>query len=373
MAVRGSKDEAPQADAASGEERRREDEVVQGRAQEAKKMSEHDQEQKEASDADKHADETKEKEGRDEQTKGSDEVPEAPEARLDDSGARADDSAPLEARTEGNERGKHAEQDGRVERDEHAKQDGHAEHTEQAARETTESNSSSSSVPSTSAPAPAPLLSRARAEDRQRGKRMLGLLNSTLSQSREPRKRIRSESHAGPPHPPTEPSTSRPAPSSEALAAERAAHDAERAAIRSDTQRLQSLSEEIAAYETAYRTSRAHKRRLSSFLVTHIDQPNPPRPPPLEAEAAATRLGRETTVPLGVRTLRTSDVYYLPRKLLPEQEDVLDAQEERVDDDLDVADDEYDRVLARLEQELHELKVRLRGRGGAPTQVQATW
>ncbi|WFD41054.1 uncharacterized protein MJAP1_004047 [Malassezia japonica] len=358
MAVRGSKDEAPQADAASGEERRREDEVVQGRAQEAKKMSEHDQEQKEASDADKHADETKEKEGRDEQTKGSDEVPEAPEARLDDSGARADDSAPLEARTEGNERGKHAEQDGRVERDEHAKQDGHAEHTEQAARETTESNSSSSSVPSTSAPAPAPLLSRARAEDRQRGKRMLGLLNSTLSQSREPRK---------------QPSTSRPAPSSEALAAERAAHDAERAAIRSDTQRLQSLSEEIAAYETAYRTSRAHKRRLSSFLVTHIDQPNPPRPPPLEAEAAATRLGRETTVPLGVRTLRTSDVYYLPRKLLPEQEDVLDAQEERVDDDLDVADDEYDRVLARLEQELHELKVRLRGRGGAPTQVQATW
>ena len=202
---------------------------------------------------------------------------------------------------------------------------------------------------------------------------MLGLLNSTLSQSREPRKRIRSESRAEPPHPPSDPSRSHSGPTSESLAAERAAHDAERAAIRTDTQRLQSLAEEIAAYETAYRTSRAHKRRLSSFLVTHIGQPNPPRPPPTEAEAAATRLGRETTVPLGVRTLRTSDVYYLPRKLLPEQEDMLDAQEERVDLDLDGADDEYDRVLARLEQELHELQARLRGRVGAPAQVQATW
>ena len=52
---------------------------------------------------------------------------------------------------------------------------------------------------------------------------------------------------------------------------------------------------------------------------------------------------------------------------------MLDAQEERVDLDLDVADDEYDRVLARLEQELHELQARLRGRVGAPAQVQATW
>ena len=66
-------------------------------------------------------------------------------------------------------------------------------------------------------------------------------------------------------------------------------------------------------------------------------------------------------------------MYYLPRKLLPEQEDMLDAQEERVDLDLDGADDEYDRVLARLEQELHELQARLRGRVGAPAQVQATW
>ena len=211
---------------------------------------------------------------------------------------------------------------------------------------------------------PAPPRARAQLEDRQRGKRMLGLLNSTLTQSREPRKRLRPDARAAP-APDARASEPAPVPPAD-LAAERAAHDAERASIRRDMERVHALAEEIAAYETAYRTARSQKRRLSSYLVTHVAAPSEPRVPPTRAEAAATMLGRERSVPIALRSARAYDVYYLPRKLLPEQEDARDAQEEAIDDALDRADDEYDRVRAELERELYDAKARLRAHGTDP-------
>lgn len=200
-------------------------------------------------------------------------------------------------------------------------------------------------------------------EDQRRGKRMLGLLNSTLTQSREPRKRVRTEGETEAPAP------QRPVVPTVDLAAERAAHDAERASIRKDLERAHTLAEDLAAYEAAYRTARSQKRRLSSYLVTHIGSSSAARPPADEAEAAATALAREPSVPIALRGARAYDVYYLPRKLLPEQEDVLDAQEEATDDILDRADDEYDRVRAEMERELDACKARLRQHNVDPRSV----
>lgn len=198
---------------------------------------------------------------------------------------------------------------------------------------------------------------------------MLGLLNNTLSQSREPRKRVRTEAEAEAPAPP------RPAAPAVDLAAERATHDAERASIRKDLERAHTLAEDHAAYEAAYRTARSQKRRLSSYLVTHISPTSAARAPANPAEAAATALGREPRVPIALRGARSYDVYYLPRKLLPEQEDVLDAQEEAIDDILDRADDEYDRVRGEMERELDACKARLRQHNVDPLSVpqRRTW
>lgn len=53
------------------------------------------------------------------------------------------------------------------------------------------------------------------------------------------------------------------------------------------------------------------------------------------------------------------EVYYLPRKLLPTQEDALDEQEERVDEDMDKADDDWDQAREAMQKELQETKVEL--------------
>ncbi|WFD32647.1 hypothetical protein MSPP1_003696 [Malassezia sp. CBS 17886] len=165
------------------------------------------------------------------------------------------------------------------------------------------------------------------AEERRRGKRMLG-----------------SVPHSAP-------------------AAERAAHDAERAAARRDVSRVRELAETLAGLEQAHRTARAGKRRLSSFLVTHVARTasrGSAREP--DAEAAALGVARAgADVPLAARRPRRAEceVYYLPRALVPEQEAALDRQEERIDGLMDDADDDWDRAREALERELVDVKTRL--------------
>ena len=80
----------------------------------------------------------------------------------------------------------------------------------------------------------------ARDGERQRGRRMLGLLNATLAQAREPRRRAGERPAPGPP-----PSAAQ----QEAMEAERRAHDAERASIRRMSARVHELTDKLAAYE----------------------------------------------------------------------------------------------------------------------------
>lgn len=186
----------------------------------------------------------------------------------------------------------------------------------------------------------------ARDGERQRGRRMLGLLNATLAQAREPRRRAGERPAPGPP-----PSAAQ----QEAMEAERRAHDAERASIRRMSARVHELTDKLAAYEAAHRTARANKRRLSSFLVTHTQHSTPPEPREAD-EVAATAAARSVPqVPLCGGD-RLYEVYYLPRKLLPVQEEALDAQEERVDAEIDRADDDWDRVREAMQTELQRTK-----------------
>ena len=119
--------------------------------------------------------------------------------------------------------------------------------------------------------------------------------------------------------------------------------------------RVHELTDKLAAYDAAHRTARANKRRLSSFLVTHTQHSTPPEPREAD-EVAATAAARSVPqVPLCGGD-RLYEVYYLPRKLLPVQEEALDAQEERVDAEIDRADDDWDRVREAMQTELQRTK-----------------
>lgn len=219
-------------------------------------------------------------------------------------------------------------------------------------------------------------------DERQRGRRLFGMLHSTLTQARDAQTPTR---HA-PSHPDQDRRqdvSSRPSAPEAALTstsqasarqqdsheAERRRHDAERASMRQKAQRVQDLAESLVAFEMAHRTARANKRRLSSFLVTHTKKnaSNSDALAPRDAmEVTATTAARIVPqVPLcGAvenNAMLTADyeVYYLPRKLLPTQEDALDEQEERVDEDMDKADDDWDQAREAMQKELQETKAEL--------------
>lgn len=178
------------------------------------------------------------------------------------------------------------------------------------------------------------------AEDRHRGRRMLGVLTATLAAAQEPTRRAPPASADVLMASRTDGPDAR-APQRD-VSAERRVHDAEREAARRDVARVRELAEKIAAHDLAHRTARAHQRRLSSFLVTHVAQARAPRESRMAAGGAP-----------------TYDLYYLPRQLVPAQDDMLDAQEDRADDAIDAADDEWDRERAVMHDELQRLQARL--------------
>lgn len=192
------------------------------------------------------------------------------------------------------------------------------------------------------------------AVDRQRHRRMMGMLHSTLAQAR-----ARPRAPARAPAREDAPSSERVADQA-AVAEERRAHDAERAMVRRDVQRVHELAEKLAAHEAAHRAARASKRRLSSFLVTHTTRRPAVRAPRDSAEMAATQAARIVpSVPLGSSAPDDYEIYYLPRTLLPAQEDELDEQEEQVDAEMERADDEWDRLRDALQAELRDIQQRL--------------
>ena len=189
-------------------------------------------------------------------------------------------------------------------------------------------------------------------EDRERGRRMLGMLNSTLARASTPRQRRSSMEER--PHVPERPPAS-------SHSAERQRHDEERAAVRGDLAKVRRLAERLVELELAHKTARSHARRLSSFLVTRTGAaPRAPRADP--ATQTAISAAYSAAIPL-VQRKEEHEVYYLPRTLLPEQEDILDEQEERTDAALDAADDEWARERTRMQTELDTAKRRLEKHG----------
>lgn len=189
-------------------------------------------------------------------------------------------------------------------------------------------------------------------EDKERSRRMLGMLNSTLSQASGPKL-----SRRDPDERPRVPSR----PVEMSHAAERQRHDEARAAIRRDVGTVRHLAGRLAELELAHKTARSHARRLSSFLVTHTeDAPRPPRSDPTTQLAISAAYN--AAIPI-VHRRGAHEVYYLPRTLLLEQEDMLDAQEEQTDAALDVADDDWERESTKMQTELYAAKRRLEEHG----------
>lgn len=112
------------------------------------------------------------------------------------------------------------------------------------------------------------------------------------------------------------------------------------------------------------RVRRAQKRRLASFLVT------PSRRSQTDSEQAR-RVAVDGRViaadvasclaPVPPHHAPDYPVYYLPKRMLPKQDDTLDDQEDRVDDAIDEADQAWEKKKEGMQQDLAHIKGIIKG------------
>lgn len=146
---------------------------------------------------------------------------------------------------------------------------------------------------------------------------------------------------------------------------------------RADRAAARRLAESLAVGDAEYQTRRAHKRRLAEFLCTSsplADVQASPRAqpgvhpdrqiaPPTKAPRIAPGLP-QALAPISATSARARNypLYYLPAKLLPSQKAALEAQQSRVDEELRLADEEWEKERARLEVELEQVRARTAAR-----------
>ena len=215
---------------------------------------------------------------------------------------------------------------------------------------------SHSTLESSVDPDPAQSVKKPRAADpdaRRRGQRLFGVLTSTLSQFKRESESTRAASAA-----------QKRAEIEARLATKlentsKAIDSTERR--RSLVWEARALAEQIAAGDAQRKTLRSMKRRMASFLyTTHPDSYHSTR-----SQAREHRLAAE--IPTSVTPMaKVNDedggyaVYFLPGRTLPEQEDLLNAQEDDVDDRIDRFDDAWDDERRGLCEELERVKTRIR-------------
>lgn len=206
-------------------------------------------------------------------------------------------------------------------------------------------------------PDPAQSVKKPRAADpdaRRRGQRLFGVLTSTLSQFKRESESTRAASAA------------QKRAEIEARLAAKLEHTSK--AIDSTERRrslvweARALAEQIAAGDAQRKTLRSMKRRMASFLYT---------PTPASHRSTRSQSKGEhrlaTEIPTSVTPMARVDdedggyaVYFLPGRTLPEQEDLLNAQEDDVDDRIDRFDDAWDDERRGLCEELERVKTRIR-------------
>ncbi|UZJ53257.1 hypothetical protein CBS101457_002577 [Exobasidium rhododendri] len=192
-----------------------------------------------------------------------------------------------------------------------------------------------------------------------RGKRMFGLLNSTLSKAKEDnakrstgeaaRKRAEIESRL-----------------QEKLKAEDETikHSAELAdELKSQLTQAYSVAMDIYSHDAMVRIRKSHKRRLASFMITpskysRLDGESAEKMS-LDGKVIATDVA-SCLAPLHMRTAPDPPVYFLPKRMLEKQDDTLDDQEDRVDDAIEKADIEWEKQKTSLQEDLDRIKANIK-------------
>lgn len=125
------------------------------------------------------------------------------------------------------------------------------------------------------------------------------------------------------------------------------------------------LCEALLAGEASHRSMRASKRRLASFLVTSSgdgrsgqdrDRDRHRRDGPFRSQVAPKVPSSLAPLTDRDQALKHYPLYFLPKTLTPEQEDVLDEQEDRVDEEIEESDKMWERERDRLNERLDEVR-----------------
>ncbi|KAL9937120.1 hypothetical protein V8E36_004355 [Tilletia maclaganii] len=210
---------------------------------------------------------------------------------------------------------------------------------------------------------PAAKRPRRDAEARNRGRRLFGLVTSTLKKNANENEKLKT-GEAGKRRSEIE--------ERQKLKLQQQADQLRSKAVQAreekmDLAELMRLNNAIALGEADFRVRKAQKRRLASFLCVKTDVRDSTLfggrsrgyQEPLSTADYATEL------PFALEPLREGALYptyYLPAKLLSSQEDELDEQEDRVDRLIDDAETEWRERRANLEKWAKEIRDRIRSR-----------
>lgn len=166
--------------------------------------------------------------------------------------------------------------------------------------------------------------------------------------------------------------------------------------LRRDTIALQALVDRILTEENVHKSLKTQKRRLASFLVTKAPKdvgvrgrviapyvPGAIVPSPKSTSDPNSSSTRDSPTRTTARDKKEDDsdskekelstkstipdpstyaLYFLPKKLTPSQEDLLDEQEDKCDAELDRMDSQVERKVNDLKNNLERIKNRVKGK-----------
>lgn len=188
-----------------------------------------------------------------------------------------------------------------------------------------------------------------------RGRRMFGLLNSTLSKAKEDNAR-RNSGEAAKKRAEIEARLQEKLKIEEEILKQNSTLEKE---LRSQLTIAYNLAMEIISIDTMVRLRKAQKRRLASFMITPSESSRydgeKAKRMAIDGRIVAADIA-SCIAPLPSRQIPDIPIYYLPKRMLAKQDDKLDDQEDRVDDEIDQADQAWEKKRETMQQDLNRIK-----------------
>jgi hypothetical protein len=121
---------------------------------------------------------------------------------------------------------------------------------------------------------------------------------------------------------------------------------------------------DIHSTDSMVRLRKAQKRRLASFLVTPSESAKYDAEQARELAADGKVVAGDVAsciAPLPVRPVPDVPVYFLPKRMLPKQENKLDDQEDWTDEDIEAADQAWEKHREVMQDDLARVKAVIEG------------